>query len=180
MSQCPFKQIIQATQCFLEGEQRLPLTGFLLLKRFSRFLGFGWKKTQPLLSEQIFFLNSSYVTKFMGNVSKSQTREESNWMDSGECWSVIITQNYCDTHLWTHTHVHPPASVKGRRFILAVNRDTSVTLSFQAASQLVTAVKKTLIYMTTCRSHGRCGNVGQQPRNLHLIYFLIIIRCYGV
>lgn len=84
------------------------------------------KKTHLLLSEQIFFINSSDVTKYMGNVNKSQLREENNWVDSGEC--LIITQNYCGTHLQTHTHVHPPASVKGRRLILALNRDTSVTL----------------------------------------------------
>lgn len=52
--------------------------------------------------------------------------------------------------------------------------------SFQASSRLVTAVRKSLTYMTTCRSHGWHGNIGQQPRNLHLIYFLFIIRCHCV
>lgn len=36
------------------------------------------EKTQHLLSEQIFFLDSSYVTKYMGNVRGSQTMEEGN------------------------------------------------------------------------------------------------------
>lgn len=154
-SQCPFKQITQAMQCFSEWEQRLPLTVILLVKRFSRFLRFRFLKIHSLLSEQFFFfLNSSYVTKLIGNVSISQMNEENKWVDSAEC--LIIIQNYCGTHLWTHTHVHPPANVKGR-FILALNREMGVTVF---RPHLSWSLQKENQCMTTCRSHGWDGNIG--------------------
>lgn len=66
-SQYLFKQITQAVQCFLDGEWRLPVNIFLAGQDSQQTSGV-WKeekkksKAHPLLSKQVFFNNSMYIS----------------------------------------------------------------------------------------------------------------------